>query len=132
MRRRTAFAGRAAMAVAMAVALFLTVCARAPAHESGPGYWISTNGLTDPLSGHSCCNKNDCEAVPPGGVAETTDGYLLAETGELIEKERVIWKSQDGQWWRCRYLSDRWVRNSDGRVFNSGETRCLIGPPPNS
>jgi len=88
------------------------------AHDS----WINQLRLTDPMSGQWCCNDMDCEAVPAGGVAEQQDGYFIAETREVIAKERVIWKSQDGLWWRCRFMHGE----------NAGKTRCLIGPPPNS
>jgi hypothetical protein len=90
----------------------------AAAHD----HWINHLRLTDPLSGQWCCNDMDCEAVRAAGIAEQQDGYLVMETGEVIGKERVIWKSQDGLWWRCRYTNGS----------NAGRTRCLIGPPPNS
>jgi hypothetical protein len=55
--------------------------------------------------------------VPPDGIREVTGGYSVAATGELIPYARVIWRSEDGAWWRCRNL------------YNNS-TRCLIGPPP--
>ena len=87
----------------------------AVAHDS----WISRNRLTDPASGEWCCNQIDCAEVPAGGVGEVSGGYLVAETSETIPYSRVIWRSQDGAWWRCRNM-------------RTNATRCLIGPPPNS
>jgi hypothetical protein len=81
--------------------------------------WISRNPLTDPVTGQWCCNHIDCAEVPPGGVREVSGGYLLAETTETIPYRRVIWRSHDGLWWRCRNLQ-------------TNATRCLIGPPPGS
>lgn len=85
----------------------------AAAHDS----WINRNRLTDPVSGEWCCNRYDCAEVPAGGVRESAGGYFVAETRETIPYQRVIWRSEDGQWWRCRNL-------------RTNATRCLIGPPP--
>ena len=87
----------------------------AVAHDS----WINRNRLTDPASGEWCCNHIDCAEVPAGGVRESSGGYFISETTETIPYQRVIWKSQDGSWWRCRNMK-------------TNSTRCLIGPPPNS
>jgi hypothetical protein len=67
------------------------------------------------VSGEWCCNVNDCQAEKVREV----DGGFLTEAGAVIPFSRVIWKSQDGSWWRCRNLATR-------------KTRCLIGPPPGS
>jgi len=87
----------------------------ATAHDS----WISRNRLTDPASGEWCCNQFDCAEVPKNGLTESGTGYVVAETGEMIPYQRIIWKSQDGGWWRCRNM-------------RTNATRCLIGPPPAS
>jgi hypothetical protein len=89
------------------VLAFDSVTARA--HES----WISSSRLTDPASGEWCCNHIDCREER---VREIAGGYQV-ESGEIIPHSRVIWKSQDGAWWRCRNLG-------------TNKTRCLIGPPP--
>jgi hypothetical protein len=85
------------------------------AHDS----WISRNRLTDPTSGEWCCNHIDCAAVPADGINEVNGGYAVVETGELVPYARVIWRSQDGSWWRCRNM-------------RTNATRCLIGPPRGS
>jgi len=82
-------------------------------------HWISNARMTDPQSGEWCCNHIDCSAVPAGGVRESSGGFRIAETSETIPYQRVIWKSQDGLWWRCRNMA-------------TNATRCLIGPPPGS
>lgn len=79
-------------------------------------HWISRAQLVDPISGQWCCNHIDCEPVRIGGLHEQDGGYLVSETGEQIPYRRIIWQSQDGQWWRCRNLL-------------TNKTRCLIGPP---
>lgn len=105
-----ALIGLAALVLTLAIAV-VSACA----HDS----WISRNRLTDPVSGEWCCNRIDCAEVKVGGVRETQGGMLVAETKEVIPFARVIWKSQDGHWWRCRNL-------------DTNATRCLIGPPPGS
>ncbi len=80
-------------------------------------HWISRARMTDPVSGEWCCNHIDCAEIPAGGVREGSGGYFIGETGETIPYQRIIWKSQDGSWWRCRNMS-------------TNKTRCLIGPPP--
>jgi hypothetical protein len=101
------------MRLCLALAGVLVLAPIALAHDS----WISDRGLTDPVSGQWCCNQHDCA---PEQVREVGGGYLV-QTGEVIPFRRVIWKSQDGRWWRCR-------RYQDGNE----STRCLIGPPPGS
>lgn len=103
----------------MRFVLSLLLCASpALAHD----HWIRAQNLTDPLSGESCCNVNDCVPVLPGGVQEVSGGYLLVGTGEFVPSARVIWKSPDGLWIRCQYMAGT----------NIGKTRCLIGPPPSN
>ncbi len=103
------------MRLLLVVLFGLLASSFAVAHD----HWISGNRMTDPLSGEWCCNHIDCTAVPTGGVNEVTGGYSVAETGEMIPYQRVIWRSQDGAWWRCRNL-------------RTNATRCLIGPPQGS
>ena len=96
----------------IAVLLVLFCSSLAVAHD----HWISRNRMIDPQSGEWCCNHIDCAAVPAGGVHEVRGGYSVVETGETVPYARVIWRSQDGDWWRCRNL-------------RTNATRCLIGPP---
>ena len=106
------------MVRAIALLFVLLGVSVAAAHD----FWISRQRLTDPLSGEWCCNHIDCAVVPAGGITEVANGYRVSETGEVIASTRIIWRSPDGMWMRCRYLSgDR-----------AGKTRCLIGPPPAS
>jgi hypothetical protein len=86
-------------------------------------HWISRDRLVDPVNGEWCCNENDCALLPESDVSAIPGGYHVASTGEDIPAARVIWKSADGRWWRCRYLSG---------AVKAGQTRCLIGPPPGS
>jgi hypothetical protein len=102
-----------AMVRLIATLIFFFAALPACAHDS----WISRNRLTDPASGQWCCNQIDCTAIPANGLREVTGGYSVAATGEIIPYGRVIWRSEDGEWWRCRNLQNN-------------STRCLIGPPP--
>jgi len=103
------------MRLLLIVLLGLLASSFAAAHD----HWISRNRMVDPQSGEWCCNHIDCDRVPTGGVREIFGGYLVGETGETIPYQRVIWKSEDGVWWRCRNL-------------RTNATRCLIGPPQGS
>lgn len=88
------------------------------AHDSGPYRWISNEMLRDPQSQEWCCGDLDCQTET---VREVAGGYQV-ETGEIVPYARVIWKSPEGTWIRCRYLSGE----------KTNQTRCLIGPPPGS
>lgn len=101
--------GLAGLLLALIVAI-----AYASAHDS----WISAERLTDPASGEWCCNHIDCAAET---VREVAGGYAT-QGGDVVPAARVIWRSPDGAWWRCRYLAGA----------RAGQTRCLIGPPPGS
>lgn len=82
----------------------------------GHDHWINDSRLTDPQSGEWCCSADrDCD---PEKVSEVPGGYLT-QAGDTVPYSRVIWKSQDGFWWRCRNM-------------HTNATRCLIGPPPGS
>lgn len=85
----------------------------------GHDVWISRKHLVDPESRQWCCDEHDCEPLRAGEVRELGASYTIAETGESIPSTRVIWRSEDGLWWRCRNLKDN-------------STRCLIGPPRGS
>lgn len=83
-------------------------------HPQDAGSWIGQQRITDPKTGEWCCDQRDCFAEK---VDEFSD-FVLVMTGEMIPTNRVIWRSADGQWWRCRkYVNGNQV------------TRCLIGPP---
>jgi hypothetical protein len=116
--------------------LLLITAAPAWAHDSGDGSWMNQGNLIDPVTKDWCCNEQDCAPVPAGGVVmidifaiggssnaqhlpTPPPSYLITETGEHIPEERVIWRSPDGRWWRCRNLGGE----------HPGSTRCLIGPP---
>jgi hypothetical protein len=64
----------------------------------------------------------DCERVSVQEVGRAY--YYIHDTGEVFPKWRVIWKSPDGQWYRCRYL------NTSGPM--AGKTKCLVAPIPST
>lgn len=96
---------------ALAVIASLCLFGSALAHD----HWINSLKLTDPQTKQWCCNKIDCR---PEAVREVEGGYAT-QGGDVVPFSRVLWKSQDGRWWRCRNLP-------------ANTTRCLIGPPPGS
>lgn len=104
-----------ALLVVLAVA---AIYSAAWGHDHGPGSWMNRLQLTDPQNKEWCCNEHDCR---PERVSAVPGGYST-EGGDVVPQSRVIWRSPDGQWWRCRYI---------GGVKN-GQTRCLIAPPPGS
>jgi hypothetical protein len=111
---RLPYAGLIAIACVLAVA----GCHRkAKAHDHGSGSWINHQQLKDPQTGQWCCDERDTREENDN-IRAVEGGYLIISTGEVIPKERVIWRSPGG-WWRSRNLSD-------------GTTRCLIGPPQGS
>jgi hypothetical protein len=88
----------------------------------GAWQWIEDYRLYDPQTGDWCCGKNDCGAIEGDGISQTSLGYQIKATGEVIPYSRVIWESPDGKPWRC------W--NTYGE--RKGLTRCLIMPPPST
>lgn len=98
----------------IAVVLLAIMTEAALSHQHGPGSWINNEKLIDPITKQWCCDEFDCKPQPAGAIKPVEGGYLVVETGEVIEHRRVIWRSPDGMWWRCAI----------GNV-----TRCLIGPP---
>ena len=96
--------------VMFALLMFLT---GARAHDS----WISRERIYDPVTKEWCCSAMDCQEEVDN-VQAVEGGYRIKSTGEVIERERVTWRSPGG-WWRCRYLGGP----------KEGLTRCLIGPP---
>lgn len=98
--------------------LLLAALAVWAATASAHDHWINNLRLTDPVSGEWCCNHIDCRAEQ---VREVAGGYAT-EGGDVVPFSRVLWRSQDGRWWRCRYMAGE----------REGKTRCLIGPPPGS
>ncbi len=77
-------------------------------------HWIRHQNLRDPISGQWCCDERDTREETTN-IEAVPGGFRIISTGEVIAKERVIWRSPGG-WWRSRNLAD-------------GSTRCLIGPP---
>lgn len=112
--RGKARSGRRAHQIIAALALALLAPMTAHGHDS----WISRQRMVDPESKEWCCNIYDCRVEK---VREVSGGYSTAG-GDVVPFSRVIWKSPDGQWWRCRYMAGE----------KTGKTRCLIGPPPGS
>lgn len=114
-------------ALSIAIIWVLVSATAASAHDHGAGSWINRQQLRDPLTKHYCCNAVDCQRVPDGGLKEISGGYHITETGEHWPYGRVLWKSQDGAWWRCAYGTQS---PFPGIVSRPLTTRCLIGPPP--
>lgn len=93
----------------------------APLDEEQPMPWAPMGELRDPISGHFCCDHQDCRPLDDSRVRPVDGGYRLWN-GEFIPQRRVIrpaagWE-HDGRYWRCVYL--------DGP--HKGKTRCFVAP----
>lgn len=116
--RRALGTGSGLLLYAMIIwALIAWADRKAKAHDHGAGSWINHQNLRDPVTDQWCCDERDTREETDN-VRAVEGGYLIISTGEVIPRERVIWRSPGG-WWRSRNLSD-------------GTTRCLIGPPQGS
>jgi hypothetical protein len=93
------------------------VAVMAVAQSRAHDHWIQHQNLRDPVTNQWCCDERDTQEETDN-IEAVPGGYLVKSTGEIIPKERVIWRSPGG-WWRSRNLSDN-------------TTRCLIGPPQGS
>lgn len=76
--------------------------------------WIGNSGQRNPVTGESCCGKDDCFVMPANDVELTRDGWKILSTGERIP-ERETLRSQDGRFWRCK--------------MPNGMRRCFFAPP---
>jgi hypothetical protein len=74
----------------------------------------------------ACCSNMDCQQIStPGdaGVKETSDGYVIKSTGEVIAyTDKRVRASPDGEW--------HWCAHPTG--LDAGHTICLFVPPGGS
>jgi hypothetical protein len=65
----------------------------------GDAGWINRGGYRNERGDH-CCGKDDCFAIPPEHVGETSEGYHLHFHG-LVVPHRQAQNSEDGRYWAC-------------------------------
>jgi len=68
----------------------------------------------------ACCANYDCRATHSGEVLERPEGYVIADTGEVVPMtDRRVKDSPDGQFHWCAHRSG----------IDAGHTICLFVPP---
>lgn len=110
------------MRAALLLAILVSFAA-APALAHGDAAWIMDN----PQTLH-CCGPHDCEPLPEGAVKETTDGFEIVATGEVIHwAEGRIYTSIDERYWWCHY-PERHPDDGGDDAVAVPRTRCLFVP----
>lgn len=89
----------------------------AMAHQAIPTA-AQPEGWTYPIV---CCSLRDCRPTQKAEVRETSEGYLVASTGEFVPHgdKRIKELSQDGLIHICQ----------QGGNFDTGRVLCLLIPP---
>jgi hypothetical protein len=88
------------MKTALIIAALLGGFLMGPAHaHDGPMGWAYDA---------ACCSGQDCAPLPENSVIERPDGYLLKETGELIEKAKAR-QGQDESYHLCRSVYSKTI-----------------------
>lgn len=86
-----------------AFAILLWLLLPAVAHEAPPS-------KTQPLGwtyDYSCCSALDCRQVDPAAVSETSKGYVIKLTGELVPYgDKRIKRSKDEFYHQCTIGGD--------------------------
>jgi hypothetical protein len=85
--------------------------------------WMAPSFAHDAPSGWSypmnCCSNYDCREIPDASISTKSDGYQLAQNGEVIPySDQRLRNSPDGHYHWCS-------RNGQ----DSGATICLFVPP---
>lgn len=68
---------------------------------------------------YSCCSGIDCREVPAKAISERPEGYVINNTGEVVQYgDKRVKDSPDGEWHWCS-------------VAGADDTRtiCLFVPP---
>ncbi len=85
---------------------------------------VSLQGATSAVRAHEfydkfCCHDRDCRPVPATSIRESSQGYLVRETGEIIPyQDRRVHPSPDSDFHRCSIQGDPTRR-----------TLCIYAPP---
>ncbi len=67
----------------------------------------------------NCCSGVDCAPVQSSAIGETSEGYVIKQTGEVIPyRDKKIKDSPDGEYHWCSHIS------------TDHKTICLFVPPP--
>lgn len=67
-----------------------------------------------------CCSDRDCKQAADGAVRETSEGYRIVSTGEIVPyRDRRIKDSPDGLFHTCQQAGN----------FDAGRILCLFIPP---
>jgi len=108
--------GLAALILAGLLGVGLGQCMSAKAHEP-------YTGLTNPVTGASCCNSGDCKPVDVREIGESGSDYTWR--GSYFPK-RQSQPSPDEQFHVCAYPEHHFSGSTKWIV------RCLLRPTPGS
>ncbi|MES0218022.1 hypothetical protein NKL07_21995 [Mesorhizobium sp. C280B] len=98
----------ALLLAAIAVVIFV-MCGAASSHDAPTGWSYP----------FSCCSGYDCREVPDDWITESSDGYHIVITGEVIPMtDPKVKQSPDGRFHWCSVAG-----------ANDGKTICLFAPP---
>lgn len=68
----------------------------------------------------ACCSNQDCQEVTARSISERPEGYVVAQTGEVIPYlDKRVKDSPDGEFHRCAHKAG----------LDAGRTICLFVPP---
>jgi hypothetical protein len=68
----------------------------------------------------ACCSNQDCQEVGDTAISERPEGYVVAQTGEIIPyRDKRVKDSPDGEYHWCAHKAG----------LDAGHTICLFVPP---
>lgn len=68
----------------------------------------------------ACCSNMDCKQVPKEAIKERPEGYVIANTGEVVGYlDKRVRQSPDGEYHWCAHQAG----------IDAGHTICLFVPP---
>jgi hypothetical protein len=82
------------------VAVITAMGSLALAHD----HWIRDGKYMDPVTGHHCCDENDCKELSAAEVITATrndDGSMSVQGFHFQRRQQH--KSEDGKWYRCAH-----------------------------
>ena len=108
-------AGRLLFSLLAAVAV-AALTTTAVAHDAKPTAAMP-QGWSYPFA---CCANYDCRTAHTGEVLEKPEGYVIADTGEVVPMtDKRVKDSPDGEFHWCAHQAG----------LDAGKTICLFVPP---
>ncbi|MDX8464196.1 hypothetical protein RFM26_00620 [Mesorhizobium sp. VK23B] len=108
-------AGRLLFSLLATVGMVM-LTATAVAHDAKPTAALP-QGWSYPFA---CCANYDCRTAHTGEVLEKPEGYVIADTGEVVPMtDKRVKDSPDGEFHWCAHQAG----------LDAGKTICLFVPP---